>query len=501
MPKLLKNVSRLADRLTFLILASITLGCGVATLWLTRSFSPLRGDSPGYLYFDPTRTVGYPAFLEVVRLVGGRIALAVPLQMLILAISLIWLGWSFHRLVRRPAWTIAFQLLLVANAGMWFASAFLMSEALSTAAVALWVAAAVRVLRQPDTGFRELVVIPCLAITIRPSLLPLFAGSALLARRDCQPLARMKTLIVMGAGLVAAWAATPISQLLVHGSTYTTSPFARGVLQHTLYCGPGANPRGPDAEFVEAAASRARSYIDSAPGPLQEQLRREYSRPLRFGVIIPALGVRHHLEFGSEVDPYLVPIAEQRVLANPGCYVKSVANEYVRLAVFDTDPTSAEAREVNAFIEHHPPVEFAEYPVLPGDDHLARRAASEVHRSPTAGINPRRQKLHVAGDVPMIALLPFRLLYAAAALIGALGVIAWLGRRWLNQDLEPFTRAGASLGLSLHGILLITAIVEIGFYRYLVPCWPMACALIAVTPFAIARRARTPTSGTATIGR
>lgn len=472
-----------SDRLTFLAIASVTLACGATTLWLTRSFNPLRGDSPGYLYFDQTRTLGYPAFLELVRVIAGRVTLAIPLQMLVLAACLTWLGWSFHQVVRRPAFTIAFQLLLVVNAGMWFASAFLMSEALSTAFVALWTAQLLRVLRKPDAGYGWLVGVPCVAVMVRPSLLPLFFGSALLAPAAHPAVGRAKALALLGAGALAAWAATPLAQLLVHGSAYTTSPLARGVLQHTLYCDAGARFREQDAQFVEAASSDVRRYIDSAPPPLQEQLRREYSTPLRFGLIIPVLGRRHHLDMGSQVDPYLARIADQRVRANPLCYVESVANEYVRLAVFDTDPTAAEAREANAFIRSHPPVELSQYPVLPGDERLARKAGTEVHRPPS-GLNPAHQKLHVAGDVPMIALLPFRLLYGAGAAIGAAAIVAFLWRRRLPEELQPMTRVAAALGLALHGILLITAIVEIGFYRYLVPCWPIVCALIALAAVA-----------------
>lgn len=128
-------------------------------------------------------------------------------------------------------------------------------------------------------------------------------------------------------------------------------------------------------------------------------------------------------------------------------------------------------------------MELPQYPVLPGDERLARKAGTEVHHPPS-GLNPAHQELHVAGDVPMIALLPFRLLYGAGAAIGAAAIVAFLWRRRLPEELQPMTRVAAALGLAMHGILLITAIVEIGFYRYLVPCWPIVCALIALAAVA-----------------
>ena len=485
-----KPRQRLTDRQVFLILSMMTLSAALVALWITRSTNPLRGDSAEYLYFDPSRTLGYPAFLSLIRLVTGKVALAVPAQILLLAASLLLLGWRFHRLVRQPAYTIGFQLLVLANAGMWFTSAFLMTEAVSTALVALSCAQVLRVVEKPSAaGSAMLVATSCLATLVRPSLVPLFAGTAFFALLAEAPRDRIRTLFITAAGLVAAWGATPIAQFLVHGSAHTTSPLARGVLQHTLYCDPHAAPKNEDSAFVEQYAGPVRRYIDAAPPATQEQFRREYSTPLRFGLIIPALGRRHHLETRSQVDPYLSRIAEERVLANPGCYARSVVNEYVRMAAFDADPTSEDARDVNTFIHQHPPVQIPQYPLLPGDDRLARRAAAEVNSKPS-GLNPARQQLVVDAKVPFLALLPLRLVHSAAALIGLAAVGALAIRRRLGLTLPAELVAAAVTGISLHGILAITAIVEIGFYRYLVPCWPMVCVLTALTPLALVRWVR-----------
>jgi hypothetical protein len=482
-------LQRLTPRQLFIILATVTFASAVAVLWLTRSVDPLRGDSAEYLYFDPSRTVGYPAFLALFRSVTGHVALAVPAQILLLAGSLLLLGWEFHRLVRRPGYTIAFQLLLLANAGMWFTSAFLMTEALSTALVALWCARLLRMFRTPGaSGYGLLVAISCIATMVRPSLIALFFGTGLFVLLFQPVRSRARAVAMCAAGLAAAWAATPMTQLLVHGSLHTTSPFARGVLQHTLYCQPESAPRGADPSFVENNAAPVRRYIEAAPAGMQEQFRREYSTPLRFGLIIPVLGRRHHVATRSEVDPYLSPIARERVLANPGCYATSVANEYLRMAAFDTDPTVEDARQINTFISNHPPALVPQSPVLPGDDRLARRAGAEVGDAPS-GLNPPRQTLHVVAGIPMLALLPLRLLHAAAALVGLITLL-WLPfSRRLGREARNSLAAAGAMGISLHGILAITAVVEIGFYRYLVPCWPLVCTLPVLAAVTVRRAA------------
>lgn len=481
--RLAKPFPRFGNSQLFILLAALSAGAALAALFLTASVNPLRGDSAEYLYFDPSRSVGYPAFLSFFRLATGHVALAVPGQILLLATSLLLLSWSFHRLVRRPAYTIGFQLLILANAGMWFTSAFLMTEALSTALVALWCAQLLRMTQKPHS-YGLLVAISCVATMVRPSLLALFFGTALFAFVAAPARGRARAITITAASFVVAWSATSLAQLLVHGSAHTTSPLARGVLQHTLYCDPRSPPSNADSNFVERSAEPVRRYIDSAPAGMREQLRREYSTPLRFGLIIPLLGRRHHLARRSDVDPYLSRIAHERVIDNPACYAKSVGNEYLRLAVFDTDPTAEDARQVNAFIKDHPPAEVPQLPVLPGDDRLARAAALEVRNAPS-GLNPTHQELKVVGSIPLGALLPLRLLHAVAALIGLLSLLSLPLLQRLGREARNGFAAAAAAGISLHGILAITAIVEIGFYRYLVPCWPLVCTLPVLAALAL----------------
>lgn len=455
-------------------MAIMTLAALAAALWGASSVNPLRGDSAEYLYFDRSRSVGYPAFIELVRLATGRVALGVPIQMTVLAASLLTLGISFYRLTGRPAWAIIFTAALALQPGMWFASAFLMTEALSTALVALWAAWLLRMARAPSTSdVLVLTIIAGVATLVRPPLVALFAANALLAMGSLCGRERWRALTIMGAGLFFSWAATPAAQWFVHGTSNTTSPFARGVLQHTLYCEIGATPHSPDSAFVEQVSGPVRRYIATAPLDVREQLRREYSTPLRFGLIIPALGRQHGVDRRSAVDPYLQPIASERVAANPFCYVSSVLGEYARMAVFDTDPSAEEGRRVRSFAAAHPPIELAQLPVLAGDEQLARRSGIEVGNKPS-GLNPPRYHLNVVAKVPFIALLPFRLIFGAATLIG---VFALFARGKADQpELAPM----AAMGAAFHGVLLITAIVEIGFFRYLVPLWPLVCALIAL---------------------
>jgi hypothetical protein len=485
-----KRLKRLSSREVLLVLAAMTAVALLLALWASRGINPLRGDSAEYLYFDPSRTVGYPAFLGLVRLTTGQVALAVPAQMILLAGSLLILGLSFHKFCGRPALSFAFQAIVLGQAAMWFASAFLMTEALSTALVALWCAQLLRAMKAPSLrGAALLVAISALATIVRPSFVALFFGTAVFILVAHPRRERGRALVMAGAGLILAWAATPIAQFMVHGSTQTTSPLARGILQHTLYCDPHAMPPDADSAFVERSTVGVREYIDAAPSDVQEQLRRAYSTPLRFGLIIPVLGRRHQLSRRSQVDPHLSRIAGERVRADPLCYARSVLAEYFRMAIFDTDPTTEDGRLTRAFMRAHPPVEVPQYPVLPGDEQIARRAANEVHNQ-VSGLNPERQRLDVVAKIPFLALLPIRLLYGGAALVGMLSLIALPIRQRLAPEFRPMMAAAAAMGMAFHGTLAITAIVEIGFFRYLVPLWPIVCTVIGVAALGLIDRDR-----------
>jgi hypothetical protein len=294
---------------------------------------------------------------------------------------------------------------------------------------------------------------------------------------------------MVGVGAILAWSATPVAQFLIHGSAKTTSPIARGVLQHTLYCDQPVVARDPDSAFVEQYSAKVRRYIDTAPTDVQEQLRRAYSTPLRFGLIIPVLGRRHNLERRSQVDPYISRIAYDRVEANPLCYAGSVIGAYYRMATFDTNRTKQDERRIHLFTADHPPVEVPQYPVLSSDDRLARQTASEVQNR-VSGLNPERMNFDFDGKVSALTVLPVRLVYGATAIIGLLSLV-WvaIGREARPKHRRPIAGA-AALGLSFHATLAITAIVELGLSRYVIPLWPMVCTTMAIAALGLVERRR-----------
>ena len=468
-------------------MAAMTLIVAIAALWLTRSVDPIRSDTASYLYFEPTRTVGYPAYLELVRLLTGRVALAAPIQTLVLGAALFLLGWSFHNFARRPSWSIAFQALLLSSPLMWKTSASLLTETLATACVALWCAQLLRMFRTSSAkGVAVLVAIAAIATMIRPSMIALFPATALFAVIRVQGRERWRALAATVAGMGLAWVATPLAVRLVYPTARATSPFARGILQHSLFCAPASVADDPEAQFVERAAAPARQYVQSAPLGIRPVLKRYYSAQLRFGLIIPALGREHGFDAGWQTDPIVSRIAWQRLGANPLCYAASVTAADYRMATNQITLTPREARRTRDYIETHPPVPLPTAAPLPYEQRIADRAAAEIHAAPNAD-QPNRE-LSVPDKSPAVLVWAARILYSAAAALGLASLVTLFRTSSLASARDETWKCVAVLGAAFHGIVGITAIVELGLSRYGIPLWPLVCVMPGIVAAALASR-------------
>jgi len=79
---------------------------------------------------------------------------------------------------------------------------------------------------------------------------------------------------------------------------------------------------------------------------------------------------------------------------------------------------------------------------------------------------------------PGFLLFAARLLFATAAIVGLLALLALPFRRKLHPRLAEALPPAAVAGAAFHGTLAITAIVELGLSRYCAPLWPVMAVLI-----------------------
>src|SRR5438128_6539122 len=223
------NATTYPDRRVLSAIGLITVIAMIAALLGTRGMDPLRSDSASYIAFDPSRSVGYPAFIALVRLLTGNPGLVVPAQIVLLAASLMTLGRSFYDYTRRPLLSVVFQVVLISGIEVWQLSAVVLTEALAATFVAVWCAQLLQVLRSPKLSkVVVLVGLAALATTVRPPFVILFIATGVAAFVARPQMKRAPALAPIVAAVSARWAAAPIAPYAVHGPVYTTSPFARG---------------------------------------------------------------------------------------------------------------------------------------------------------------------------------------------------------------------------------------------------------------------------------
>ena len=469
------NATTYPDRRVLSAIGLITVIAMIAALWGTRGMDPLRSDSASYIAFDPSRSVGYPAFIALVRLLTGNSGLVVPAQIVLLAASLMTLGRSFYDYTRRALLSVVFQVLLISGIELWKLSAVVLTEALAATFVAFWCAQLLQVLRSPKLSkIAVLVALAALATTVRPPFVILFIATGVAAFLARPQVKQVPALALIFAGLIASWAATPIAQYAVHGSFHTTSPFARGVLQHTLFCDQPGTITDPDSLFVERSAAPARAYIDQAPAAFRSSLKRTYSGQLRFGWIIPSLAQAHGFTAGWQTDPIMSLIAAERVRANPGCYAGSVFASDLRMLTYGS---SARAAGLRQYLGVHSPPEVPSVPMAPADLKNALAAGQLFHAAPSFEVPPQ---FKLEDRNPGFLMLAARVLFATAAAVGLLALAAFPFRRMLHSKLAEALPLALVAGVAFHGTFAVTAIVELGLSRYCAPLWPVMAVLVGV---------------------
>src|SRR5262245_59326541 len=106
-------------RLKSLSLLALPLLAALAFVLLKQGAITLGGDAPGYLYFHPTRPLGYPLFLAAVHLVSSHYAVLPYLQAGLLGGSVGVLGLAIVRATGRFGVALFVEVIGIANPSYW----------------------------------------------------------------------------------------------------------------------------------------------------------------------------------------------------------------------------------------------------------------------------------------------------------------------------------------------------------------------------------------------
>lgn len=471
------NNARMGDALLLLIPILI------AVYHTIHSHSALMsgGDTPTYLYFHPSRPLGYPLFLAIVHVMAPHYRALTAVQALLLGGSIGALGLAFRRTTKSLAVALFVELLLVLSRPYWGNTSQVMSEALSAVVLNLFCAVAVLNIksRRPWILYAY-ALLTLIGITVRPInivlapvaivIVGLLSEGGFVARLRASAVPAM----IIIAGLVVGDLATPLAQRIVHGPVHTGSPLARGLFQKTFYhdwpSTPVAGVDPADVALIDRATRPVSAYLHTAPVDMRPYLERGYSTYLRFKVLLPELAQRHGVADPWDIDGELFRYSVARILQHPKDYLTDLVLEDLRLLSYQGYDSRKFQSRLTAFLKARPPVSFPPVPTAPAWARDERRADADLgatiaHADDTPGVEKDVQPIPPRSTIQIVA---GRAYYTAAALIGLIAPLLLLFPSRVGAAWRPLAVL-AGFGLLLHATCLLTVVSEVGLFRYLVP--------------------------------
>lgn len=435
----------------------------VAYLFLSRHINPFLEDTPGYINFTYDRPAGYGLLLGAARILGGNEAVLIAPQLALLCAALGYLAITVHRLTGFLAAALVLELALFANPGLFHYASTLMSEGMSAAVIACFVAVLLLMTMRPTPGPAiTLASLAAIAITLRPINIILIPVALLAIFLLCKQ-NRMHTIAIGLALAVAAYALTPAVHALRHDPPVVGSPLSRGLFQKTLF---RQWPRTEtlaqcDGDLVAQRTQAVDAYMEKVPKRFQDVLQYHFSGYLRFQVIIPEMMAIHGFQNPSATDSNLLCIWKQDFKNAPGYFIKDAANQAWLLLDYFTFLTSAQLGDLQHFVAENPP------PLPP------RFNAS------TSG-----PPFELPSARPALLAIAFRLFQLLAAIILLLAPIVAVVPRWRR----PTVLVLALLGIVFWGQMVPTAFIELAEARYMYPLWPVSCIAVFFVALFLCRR-------------
>jgi hypothetical protein len=491
--------SRLASR-SELGKQSILWLAGLAAIVVYVGLSPgsvLNGDSPGYMYFDPGRPVGYPIFLAAIKFLSRGYEHVGTAQIVLLGVSSVVVASVVLHTTQR--WLIALVLeigLLVYPAP--FTSAHtIASDALSTCLYLLFIAALFWFGARPSLRrYLPLCLIVFLAITVRPVNLAMVPG-ALAAGLYFLGL---KSVIRSSAPILAAAilgiCITPATNYLLHGSPKSYTPLVRGLFAKAIF---GTRPEtsamvDADLAFIRQSVLPVNDYIQNAPPEFRDLMRKSISGYLRFGVIIPTLVERHRVQHGEEIDPILLSYTREYVRRDPLYFLGQIAWEYVNLARNYTFITRYEREKYQEFLDLNPPPLPA---LVPDRTNYAMRlfpaAIAEMHftSSYAPAVEDEEMKIEAPPARPTVLILAIDAIQVLAVAI-SLGSLLLLPILAFKKRVSSVWAIIGIASVMIQMNMVATALVETALPRYMYPIWPLLWLVLVLAGWKLWSIATTP---------
>jgi hypothetical protein len=434
-------------------------------------------DSPGYIYFDPGRPVGYPFFLAVIKFSTGGYELVGPVQIVMLGVSSAVVASVLAYTTQRWIIALVLEIGLLAYPAPFKSANVIASDPLSTCLYLWFIASLFWFGARPSLRrYLLLCLIVFLGITVRPVNIAVIPGAlaAGLYFLGLQSAIRSSGPILAAA--ILGICITPATNYFLHGSTKSSTPLVEGLFGKVIL-GTPPEPSVADEDdltFIRQSVLPLYNYIENAPPEFRDLMRLFINDYLRYGVIFPTLNERHRSQRGDELDPILLSYTREQIRRHPLYFLGQIARDYVNLTRNYTFVTRYQREKYQEFLELNPPPLPARVP-SPTDyaKRLLPAALAEMHsKSSYVPSGPEKGRLEAPQARPMVLILAIDAIQVLAVAIsfGSLLLLPILAFK------ERVDSAWAIIGIGSVTIqinMLAVALCQFAEPRYMYPIWPL----------------------------
>lgn len=469
-----------SSRFALPVLAAFPLLVAVFYILASSGDPLLNPDSPGYLFFDSDRPIGYPAFLFLVKQLTGGYLLVRPLQIVLFCAAVFGVSISVSRATGSWFLPLIFQVGALGYPGPIHLANQIMSDSLSASAILLFIVALFGYARAPSVK-RYLLV--CLvfggAITLRLDNVALLAPALILPllMRPGTSIAALSCVALGIATAAVSWQATHIAKLALHGDAEPSMLVATSLLQKVIFTPPRAAIPSTtcDAAFIEEITAPMIAYMQGVPAEFADIMRFRYSSYVRYESILPGLVALHGLRSVHQVEGTVMCYTLARFRQDPGSVIAQTAHEYKNLISNYTFISPGRWAAYRTYLESHPPPLPPRAPKPAEQFEMASAAIAAVG----GPMMSRPEEFTTTSATPFEppqprspALILVLRTFQIAATVLSVALVARLLTVWVwpIRDRRWIVLGLISLFIQLH--LIIVAIAEIAQPRYLFPIWP-----------------------------
>ena len=410
-------------------------------------------DSFHYLNMTPIVPLGYPFFLQATGARGAIIA-----QPIIFSAALAFLGREVVR-VTRSTWlaaAIIAGIMVVPQIREFHAS--ILSESLFLSLLVVFLALAVRFMHYPAWRLMVFIAITAaVAATVRRTafaFVPVMLVMALLQRSSG---IRYAPLFLAALAPFAVIAATEqaIAPIIHHGAASSLlgrHMFAKAALIEAPETGDAAEDPVEDPvrraldKQLEHAFRPIRAMLAAAPGNVRGVLTLYYETCLQGGCADQARAATGEPNEARQTE-VMGAAGMARIRRAPLNFLQLTWRHYSSLWTYDRLRHPQTAADLNAFLATHRPLPYEELAMALGPDRTLEFSGSQTVRYAQYA------------------------LFAIAAITGTLAVGGGLAAIGLLR-LPPALGVACVAALTLHGGLILTALLAAGFTRFLLGLWP-----------------------------